>query len=127
MAQRGQPDGIVFATPQDAQPINYSATITDNVLDEMDSPREILSNIYRDGVRLPASHEFEDVPYHGNQFDGEPNGCHMDEVEQYHPYYYNHYYSQRIAQTAQDSEADSAWVEELLEELMNDPECGCVE
>jgi hypothetical protein len=116
MAQRGQPDGIVFATPQDVQPINSSATIIDNVLDEMDSPREILTNIYRDGVRLPASHEFEDVPFHGNLFDGEssgePNVCHMDDVE--HIYFYNDYYNRRIAQMAHDSEADTAWVEQVL-------------
>ena len=86
------------------------------MLDEMDSPREILTNIYRDGVRLPASHEFEDVPFHGNLFDGEssgePNVCHMDDVE--HLYIYNAFYNRRIAQMAHDSEADSAWVEQVL-------------
>ena len=65
---KARPDcGLLIAQPINsarctlAQPINSSTTIIDNVLDEMDPPREILTNIYRDGVRLPASHEFEDV------------------------------------------------------------------
>ena len=113
MAQRGQPDGIVFATAQDAQPINGSNTIEDNALDELEWPREILTNTYRNGVRLPASREFEDVPFHGNLIVGEASGePNMDDVE--HIYFYNDYYNRRIAQMAHDSEADSAWVEQVL-------------
>ena len=120
MAQRGQPDGIVFATARDAQPINGSTTIMDNPLDEVDPPREVLTNIYRDGVPLPANQELC-VPWHGYLFED-----HMEEVEQ-HNYFYNHYYGQRVAQMAHESEVDSAWVEDLLEELMNNPDCGLMD
>ena len=120
MAQRGQPDGIVFATARDAQPINGSTTIMDNPLDEVDPPREVLTNIYRDGVPLPANQELC-VPWHGYLFED-----HMEEVEQ-HNYFYNHYYGQKVAQMAHESEVDSAWVEDLLEELMNNPDCGLMD
>lgn len=109
MSQRGQPDGIVYPTARDAQPINGSNSIIDTVPHEMDPPREYLSHIYRDGMRVPATHEFEDVPHQGYLFEMEPNCFNSGELN-----HYVEYYSRLAAQNGIDTERDEEWVEDLL-------------
>ena len=109
MSQRGQPDGIVYPTARDAQPINGSNSIIDAVPHEMDPPREYLSHIYRDGMRVPATHEFEDVPHQGYLFEMEPNCFNSGELN-----HYVEYYSRLAAQNGIDTRRDEEWVEDLL-------------
>jgi hypothetical protein len=110
MAIRGQPDGVVYRTARHAQPVNSSNSIIDMVPDEVDPPRDYLSYVYRDGMRVPANHEFEDVPHHGYQFDMEPNGSHSA-GELHH---YVEYYNQLAAENGRLEEEREEWVQHVL-------------
>jgi hypothetical protein len=110
MEIRGQPDGVVYRTARVAEPVNGSNSIIDMVPDELDPPRDYLSYVYRDGMRVPANHEFEDVPHHGYQFDMEPNGLHSA-GELHH---YVEYYNQLAAENGRLEEEREEWVQHVL-------------
>lgn len=81
------------------------------VPDEVDPPGDYLSHVYRDGMRIPANHEF-DVPHHGYQFDIGPNGSHSA-GELHH---YVEYYNQLAAQNGRLEEECEEWVRDVLNE-----------
>jgi hypothetical protein len=110
MEIRGQPDGVVYRTARVAEPVNGSNSIIDMVPDELDPPRDYLSYVYRDGIRVPANHEFEDVPHHGYQFDMEPNGSHSA-GELHH---YVEYYNQLAAEHGRLEEEREEWIQDVL-------------
>ena len=60
-------------------------------------------------MRVPATHEFEDVPHQGYLFEMEPAGYNSGELN-----HYVEYYSRLAAQNGIDTERDEEWVEDLL-------------